>query len=57
MDDKHSGGAAVLANCGEEGAMAHSMRVRDLSPYPAELWALYLVLTYNQERYYSHCAF
>ena len=57
MDDKHSGGAAVLANCGEEGAMAHSMRVRDLSAYPAELWALYLVLTYNQERYYSHCAF
>ena len=26
--------------------MAHSVRVRESSPYPAELWALYLALTY-----------
>ena len=38
------GGAAVLVNSGEEGTMVHSMRVRESSSYPAELWALCLVL-------------
>ena len=42
----HSGGAAVSVHFGEEGAMVHSMRVRGSSAYPAELRALYLVLTY-----------
>ena len=46
VHEKHSGGAAVLVNSGEEGTMVHYMRVRESSPYPAELWALYLVLTY-----------
>ena len=46
VHESHSGGAAVLVQHGELGTIAHSMRVRESSPYPAELWALYLVLTY-----------
>ena len=32
-----------MVNHAVEGTMAHSMRVRESSAYPAELWALYLV--------------
>ena len=45
VHEKHNGGAVVLVNHAEEGTMAHSMRVRESSAYPAELWALYLVFT------------
>ena len=48
VHEHHSGGAAALFQSGEEGTMAHSMRVRETSPYPAELWALYLVLTFTK---------
>mmetsp|Transcript_138311 Transcript_138311/g.240449 ORF Transcript_138311/g.240449 Transcript_138311/m.240449 type:complete len:418 (-) Transcript_138311:431-1684(-) len=43
---KHSGAAAILVNSGGHGTFVHSMRVRETSPYPAELWALYLILIY-----------
>ena len=49
MHKKHSGGVAVLVNSGEEGAMVHSMRVRESSSYPAELWAPYLALTFAKK--------
>ena len=42
----HSGCAAVLDYHGEGGTITHAMRVRESSSYPAELWALYLVLVY-----------
>ena len=43
---RHSGCAAVLVNYGEDGTIVHSMRVWESSAHPADLWALYLVLTY-----------
>ena len=55
VHDKHSRGAAVLVNYGEEGTIVHSMRVRESSTDPVELWDLYLVLTYGKKD--THCAF
>ena len=42
----HSGCAAALDHFGEGGTPVRSVRVRESSSYPADLWALYLVLTY-----------
>ena len=44
----HSGCSAVMDKFRGGGTIIRSMRVREPSSYPAELWALYLVLVYSR---------